>query len=116
MAPAFTGGVRAHAQLSETLSSALARVVARPPVVVAHAYKKIQDGRFTDKANLKFALEAIPDLIEEVSCCARQVTRDALTFAHLQPTDPPIDHHVLVFGSSPRASGYGSKQSHGLFV
>jgi chromate reductase len=65
--PAFTGGVRAHAQLRETLSGALARVLARPQVVVASAHAKIQDGRFIDEAVLKFALEAIADLIDEVN-------------------------------------------------
>jgi chromate reductase len=64
--PAFTGGVRAQAQLRETLSGTLSRVIARPPVVMAAIHTKIENGRLTDEANLKFALEAVNDLIAEV--------------------------------------------------
>lgn len=64
--PAFTGGARAQAQLRETLSGTLSRVVARPPVVIAGIHTKIENGRLVDEANLKFALEAVNDLIEEV--------------------------------------------------
>ncbi len=64
--PAFTGGVRAQAQLRETLSGTLSRVIARPPVVMAAIHTKIENGRLTDETNLKFALEAVNDLIGEV--------------------------------------------------
>ena len=43
--PAFTGGARAHGQVRDTLTSALARVVARPPVVIAGSNGKIDNGR-----------------------------------------------------------------------
>jgi chromate reductase len=64
--PAFTGGVRAQAQLRETLSGALARVIARPQVVIAGVNNKIEDGRLVDQTSLKFALDAIGDLIAEI--------------------------------------------------
>lgn len=63
--PAFTGGVRAQAQLRETLSGTLSRVIARPPVVIAAVHTKLADGRLTDETNLKFALEAVADLVAE---------------------------------------------------
>lgn len=64
--PAFTGGNRAQSQLRETLSGTLSRVIARPPVVIAAVHTKIENGRLVDEANLKFALEAVKDLIDEV--------------------------------------------------
>lgn len=70
--PGFAGGIRAHGQLRETLAGTLSRVVVRPPVVIAGVNAKIQDGRFVDEANLKFALEAITDLLDEIAA-ARQV-------------------------------------------
>lgn len=65
--PAFTGGVRAQAQLRETLSGTLSRVIARPPVVIAGIHTKIENGRLTDETNLKFALDAVQDLVAEVA-------------------------------------------------
>ena len=65
--PAFTGGARAQAQLRETLSGTLSRVIARPPVVIAGIHTKIENGRLADEANLKFALDAVNDLIAEVN-------------------------------------------------
>ena len=70
--PAFTGGARAHSQLRETLVGALARVIARPPVVIAAVHTKLQQGRLADEPNLKFALEATADLVAEI-----QLARDA---------------------------------------
>ena len=65
--PAFTGGVRAHAQLRDTFAGTLSRVVARPPVVIASVHTKIQEGRLVDPDNLKFVLEAVTDLVHEIS-------------------------------------------------
>jgi chromate reductase len=64
--PAFTGGVRAQAQLREALGGTLSRVISRPQVVIAGVNGKIEDGRLTDPATLTFALEAIDDLIAEI--------------------------------------------------
>ena len=64
--PAFTGGVRAQAQLRDTLGGTLSRVIARPQVVIAGVHTKIEDGRLADATSLAFALEAITDLIAEI--------------------------------------------------
>ena len=64
--PAFTGGVRAQAQLRETLGGTLSRVIARPQVVIAGVNGKIEGGRLADAASLGFALEAVNDLIAEI--------------------------------------------------
>jgi chromate reductase len=80
--PAFTGGARAHSQLRETLSGALARVLSRPPVVIAGVNTKLQQGRLADETNLKFAVEAVIDLVAEI-----QSARDAAAWraAHPRP-------------------------------
>lgn len=78
--PAFTGGARAHAQLRETLSGALSRVVVRPPVVIGGVYAKIQQGLLADEASVKFALEAIDDLVAEI-----HAQRHAAVYRHAQP-------------------------------
>lgn len=80
--PAFTGGARAHSQLRETLGGSLARVLARPPVVIAGVNAKLQQGRLVDETNLKFALEAVADLVVEIQCA-----RDAAAWraAHPRP-------------------------------
>ena len=70
--PAFVGGVRAHAQMSETLASTMARVIARPQVVIAGAAQKIVDGRLIDETSVKFCLEAIDDLLAEIRLLQRQ--------------------------------------------
>jgi chromate reductase, NAD(P)H dehydrogenase (quinone) len=64
--PAYTGGARAHAQMRETLSACLARVVARPQVVINHAAEKIIGGRLADSATLAFIDEALGDLTAEI--------------------------------------------------
>jgi chromate reductase len=69
--PAFTGGVRAQHQLRETLAATLARVVARPQVVIAGVHEKVRDGRLVDEAALRFALEAVDDLLAEIALVRR---------------------------------------------
>jgi chromate reductase, NAD(P)H dehydrogenase (quinone) len=69
--PGYVGGARAHAQMQETLASALARVIARPQVVIAGVAQKIVDGRLVDEATLKFCLEAIDDLLAEIRLLER---------------------------------------------
>mgnify|MGYP001304189083 CR=1 FL=1 len=64
--PAYTGGARAHAQMRETLASMLARVIARPQVVVASVHEKIRDGRLVNEVALRFALAAVDDLLREI--------------------------------------------------
>jgi len=64
--PAFTGGVRAQAQLREAFASTLSRVVSHPPVVIAGVHEKVKEGRLVDEANLQFALAAVAALVSEV--------------------------------------------------
>jgi chromate reductase, NAD(P)H dehydrogenase (quinone) len=70
--PAYVGGARAHAQMLETLSAALARVVVRPQVVIAGTMQKIVDGKLVDESTIKFCLEAIDDLLTEIRLRSRQ--------------------------------------------
>jgi len=66
----YTGGARAHAQLRETLASALARVVARPQVAIAGVMQKIVDGKLVDNLTIKFCIDAIDDLLSEIRLLA----------------------------------------------
>jgi chromate reductase len=70
--PGYVGGARAHAQMQETLSSALARVVARPQVVIAGVMQKIAGGRLVDEDTIQFCLEAIDDLLREIRLLSLQ--------------------------------------------
>lgn len=63
---AFTGGVRAQAQLNETLLAIGTSLVIRPQVVIGEVHTKVQDGRLTDKASLDFALAAVADLARSI--------------------------------------------------
>ncbi len=69
--PGYVGGARAHAQMQETLASTLARVVARPQVVIAGVGQKIVQGRLVDEATLRFCLDAIDDLLAEIRLLER---------------------------------------------
>lgn len=62
--PAFTGGVRAQAQLHETLLATQSHLVVRYQTVVGEVHKKIVDGQLTDVATRTFALGAIEDLVK----------------------------------------------------
>ena len=63
ISPAFTGGVRAHAQLNETLLSIPAHVMGGPQVVIGSIREKIKDGVLVDQASLSFALTALRRMI-----------------------------------------------------
>ena len=63
--PAFTGGVRAQAQLNETLMATQSRLVLRPQTVIGAVHEKIEGGRLVDPASLQFALQAVNDLLRE---------------------------------------------------
>ena len=63
--PAFTGGVRAQAQLNETLLATQSRLVIRPQTVIGSVHEKILDGRLIDPPSLQFALQAISGLLRE---------------------------------------------------
>ena len=64
--PAATGGVRAQQQMRDTLAACLARVIARPEVVVPFVHEKVRDGRLVDQATRDFAMAAMDDLLAEV--------------------------------------------------
>ncbi len=64
--PALTGGVRAQYQIRETLVSALARPARTPEIVIGHVDKKIEDGRFADPVNIRFALEGLKAMLAEI--------------------------------------------------
>jgi chromate reductase, NAD(P)H dehydrogenase (quinone) len=63
ISPAFTGGVRAHAQVNETLLSIPAQVLGGPQIVIGSIEAKIGDGSLVDEASLSFALAAIRRMI-----------------------------------------------------
>jgi len=67
----YVGGARAHAQMQETLTATLARVVVRPQVVIAGVGQKVVDGRLMDEATLNFCLGAIDDLLAEIRLLER---------------------------------------------
>lgn len=64
--PAVTGGVRAQYQIRETVTSALARPVNTPEIVVGHVGSKIIDGRFEDATVTAFALVGFAALFAEI--------------------------------------------------
>lgn len=63
VSPAFTGGVRAQAQLNETLLAVQAHIVAGPQIVIGNAAEKIRDGLLIEEASLRFVLAAVERLI-----------------------------------------------------
>src|SRR5262245_61532751 len=60
VSPAFTGGVRAQAQIHETLLAIPARIVTGPQIVIGNVAEL--QGRLVDQPNLRFALSAIDRL------------------------------------------------------
>jgi chromate reductase len=70
VSPAFTGGVRAQAQVNETLLSIPARLVAGPQIVLGGIAAKIKDGML-DQAFLGFTLEALNRLVAMSRLCSR---------------------------------------------
>ncbi|CAM3713454.1 Chromate reductase [Pseudomonas reidholzensis] len=62
--PAFTGGVRAHQQLNETLWAIQAVLVAYPQIVIGGVGGKIRDGQLVDEATRSFLLGGVERLIE----------------------------------------------------
>jgi len=62
--PAFTGGVRAQAQLHSTLLAMHAHILPGREVVIGGIADKLRDGRFVDRAHLDFTLAAVARLID----------------------------------------------------
>ena len=78
---AFTGGVRAQAQLTEVLTAIAAKLVHRPQTVVGSAHQKVVDGRLVDEATLGFLQDGIDDLV-------RLIGRDAEVTSFAGLRDP----------------------------
>jgi chromate reductase len=68
--PGVLGGVRAQAQLRETLSATLSRVVCSPQIVIAGVNQKIHNGRFVDETTIEFMLAAVDHLMAEIRMLA----------------------------------------------
>ncbi|UZE21385.1 NAD(P)H-dependent oxidoreductase [Pseudomonas sp. B21-056] len=63
--PAFTGGVRAHQQLNETLWAIQAAMVTYPQIVIGGVAAKIAHGRLVDTAACTFLMDGVGALIEQ---------------------------------------------------
>jgi chromate reductase, NAD(P)H dehydrogenase (quinone) len=63
VSPAFTGGVRAHAQVNETLLSIPACLVGGAQVVIGNVAEKLSQGRL-DRSCLSFAMQSVERLVE----------------------------------------------------
>lgn len=64
--PAFTGGVRAQAQLNETLSAVEAVRVPFPQIAIAASHTKMVNGLFTDENTLDFMIQGVSKLVSLV--------------------------------------------------
>ena len=64
--PGVLGGVRAQAQLRETLSATLSRVIFSPQIVIPGVNQKIQGGHFVDETTIEFMLAGVDHLIAEI--------------------------------------------------
>jgi chromate reductase, NAD(P)H dehydrogenase (quinone) len=73
VSPAFTGGVRAHAQVNETLLSIPARVIGGPQIVIASVGDKVRDGVLIDEASVSFARSALWRMITMVRLSSRRL-------------------------------------------
>jgi chromate reductase len=65
--PAFTGGVRAQAQMNETLLSVAAWPILRPQTVIGLGHEKIRDDRLVDAASIGFIKAGVEGLLAEVT-------------------------------------------------
>lgn len=64
--PAFTGGVRAHQQLNETLTAIQAAQVVYPQIVIGGVASKLKDGRLVDEAATSFLMGGVRRLLQLV--------------------------------------------------
>lgn len=72
--PGYTGGVRAQAQIRQTLAGTLSRVVPTPEIVIAGVNNKVHEGQLTDEATIAFAFDAIGILVSAIECERALVT------------------------------------------
>lgn len=68
--PGSTGGIRAQAQLRETLSGTGARVVTYPHLAVPGVADKVKDGVFADEKTRDFLLGGVEALLKEIDLLA----------------------------------------------
>ncbi|MNG21004.1 NADPH-dependent FMN reductase [compost metagenome] len=64
--PAFTGGVRAHQQLNETLVAMQSVQVVYPQIVIGSVANKLKDGRLVDDAANQFLMDGVRRLVQLV--------------------------------------------------
>ena len=76
-ASSILGGVRAQAQLNETLHGTFSRLVPGRQVVIGNAKQKVKDGRLIDEATRLFALNAIERLLDEICMVQRRPPRSS---------------------------------------
>jgi chromate reductase, NAD(P)H dehydrogenase (quinone) len=62
--PGLTGGVRAQAQMNETLLSVSAIILPGRQIVISNVAGKIKDGKFADEVNIEFAMAALHRLVD----------------------------------------------------
>ncbi|MDO8977618.1 MAG: NAD(P)H-dependent oxidoreductase [Afipia sp.] len=63
ISPAFTGGVRAQAQVNETLLAIQARIVSGAQIVIGGITDKVRDGTLVDESCLRFARAGLDRLV-----------------------------------------------------
>jgi chromate reductase, NAD(P)H dehydrogenase (quinone) len=65
--PAFTGGVRALSQLTDTLLATDARLVPGPQIVIGLVHEKIRDNRLVDTKSLRYMGNGLNDLLRMIA-------------------------------------------------
>ena len=68
--PGSTGGIRAQAQVRESLSAAGARVVTYPHLAIPNVGDKIKDGAFADEKTQSFVTGGVDALLKEIRLTA----------------------------------------------
>ncbi|PZQ78940.1 MAG: NADPH-dependent FMN reductase [Ancylobacter novellus] len=68
--PGSTGGIRAQAQVRESLSAAGSRVLDYPHLAIPNVGDKVKDGAFTDEKTTGFVLGGVDALLAEVRLLA----------------------------------------------
>jgi chromate reductase len=68
--PGSTGGIRAQAQVRESLSAAGSRVLDYPHLAIPNVGDKVKDGAFTDEKTAGFVLGGVDALLAEVRLLA----------------------------------------------
>ncbi len=72
--PGSTGGIRAQAQVRETLSAAGCRVIDYPHLAIPNVAEKVKDGAFADEKTKGFVLGGVDALLKEITLLAHAKT------------------------------------------